>query len=66
LHQVIQSAVNVSTSAKDVVQELVSETSNVEGVKLADYSFDVDHNRSVSTYPYHLQFFDFCFSQEHI
>lgn len=49
MHQVIQSAVNVSTSAKDVIQGLASVISGVEGVELADYSFDVDHNRSVFT-----------------
>jgi len=49
LRQVIQSAVNVSTSSEDVIREMVSNITCAEGIKLADYSFDVDHNRSVLT-----------------
>jgi len=49
MREVIQSAVNVSTSSSAVVQEIVERLAAFEGLKVADYSLDPDHNRSVVT-----------------
>lgn len=49
MHEVLQSAVNVSTSSASVVQEMVERLSSIRGLKVADFSSDPDHNRSVIT-----------------
>uniref|UniRef100_A0A7V4DHE2 glutamate formimidoyltransferase n=1 Tax=Candidatus Caldatribacterium californiense TaxID=1454726 RepID=A0A7V4DHE2_9BACT len=49
MREVIQSAVNVSTSSSAVVQEMVERLVTFEDLKVADYSLDPDHNRSVIT-----------------
>ncbi|HQE25840.1 MAG TPA: glutamate formimidoyltransferase, partial [Candidatus Atribacteria bacterium] len=45
----IQSAINLSTSSPFLVEKIVEEISNLSGLKVADYSSDPDHNRSVVT-----------------
>lgn len=47
--EVIQSAVNVSTSSSSVIEEMVRRLSSIQGLKVADFSSDPDHNRSVIT-----------------
>lgn len=49
MKRVIQSAVNLSTSMSSVIDRIVKEISNIWGLKVADYSSDPDHNRSVVT-----------------
>ncbi len=49
MREIIQSAINVSTSSLPVVEEMVQRISRIEGIKVADYSSDPDHNRSVVT-----------------
>jgi len=49
LKRVIQSAINLSTSESSLVEKIVKEISDIPGLKIADYSSDPDHNRSVVT-----------------
>ncbi|MEN3203828.1 MAG: glutamate formimidoyltransferase [Atribacterota bacterium] len=49
MREVIQSAVNVSTASSKVVEEMVRRLSSIHGLKVADFSSDPDHNRSVIT-----------------
>jgi len=49
LKRVIQSAINLSTSVSSLVEKIVKEISILPGLKVADYSSDLDHNRSVIT-----------------
>lgn len=49
MHEVIQSAVNVSTSSSSVVREMVERVGSIQSLKVADFSSDPDHNRSVLT-----------------
>lgn len=46
---VIQSAINLSTTASDVVDEIVHALRLLSGLRVADYSSDPDHNRTVIT-----------------
>ena len=46
---IIQSAINLSTSDEKIVQEIVHRMSLVPGCVVADYSSDIDHNRTVIT-----------------
>lgn len=49
MREVIQSAVNVSTASLRVVEEMVRRLNLIRGLKVADFSSDPDHNRSVIT-----------------
>lgn len=49
MKRVIQSAINLSTSSPFLVEKIVEEISGLPGLKVADYSSDPDHNRSVVT-----------------
>lgn len=49
MREIIQSAVNVSTSSPPVVQKIVERLSSVQSLRVADFSADPDHNRSVIT-----------------
>ncbi len=49
MKRVIQSAINLSTSESSLVEKIVKEISDIPGLKIADYSSDPDHNRSVVT-----------------
>lgn len=49
MREVIQSAINVSTSSPPVVEEIVWRISQVGSIEVADCSSDPDHNRSVIT-----------------
>ncbi|MGQ9622666.1 MAG: glutamate formimidoyltransferase [Candidatus Caldatribacteriaceae bacterium] len=49
MREIIQSAINVSTSSPPVVEEMVQRVSQVESIEVADCSSDPDHNRSVIT-----------------
>lgn len=49
MKRVIQSAINLSTSECSLVEKIVKEISDIPGLKVADYSSDSDHNRSVVT-----------------
>jgi len=47
--EIIQSAINISTSHPEVVEKIVVSLRSLPGVLLADTSSDVDHNRTVVT-----------------
>lgn len=49
MREVIQSAVNVSTASSRVIREMVERVSSIQGLRVADFSSDPDHNRSVIT-----------------
>ena len=49
--QIVQCVPNVSEGRRpDVVEAIVDQVRQTEGVTLLDYSSDYDHNRSVITY----------------
>lgn len=47
--EVLQSAINVSTASSAVLEEMVARLRSISGLCVADWSSDVDHNRSVIT-----------------
>ncbi|MCS7242374.1 glutamate formimidoyltransferase [Candidatus Caldatribacterium sp.] len=49
MREVIQSAVNVSTSSAEIIREMVERLRSLQYLKVADFSSDPDHNRSVIT-----------------
>jgi glutamate formiminotransferase len=49
MKKVIQSAINVSTASGEIVEEMVENLHPLSALKVADYSSDQDHNRSVIT-----------------
>lgn len=49
MRKIIQSAINVSTALDAVVEEMVQSLSSLPSLLVADYSSDLDHNRSVIT-----------------
>jgi len=51
MRQIVQCVPNISEGRRlDVVEEIVDQVRQTEGVQLLDYSSDYDHNRSVITY----------------
>ncbi|MDK2897764.1 MAG: glutamate formiminotransferase / 5-formyltetrahydrofolate cyclo-ligase [Candidatus Atribacteria bacterium] len=49
MKEVIQSAINLSTSSPQVIEQVIGKISTVPALILADFSSDPDHNRSVIT-----------------
>lgn len=49
MYEVVQSAVNVSTASSKVIREMVERVDSIKGLRVADFSSDPDHNRSVIT-----------------
>jgi len=50
MRQIVQCVPNISEGRRlDVVERIVDEIRQTEGVQLLDYSSDHDHNRSVIT-----------------
>ena len=45
--KIIQSAINISSSEEEIINEIVNKITQIPGAIIADYSSDVDHNRSV-------------------
>ncbi len=51
MEEVIQSVINFSEGRnQQIIEKVVDEIRNTEGVKLLDYSYDNDHHRSVVTF----------------
>lgn len=45
--KIIQSAINISSSDENIINEMTKNIGQIPGCLIADYSYDVDHNRSV-------------------
>jgi len=45
--KIIQSAINISSSDENIINEMTKNIGQIPGCIIADYSYDVDHNRSV-------------------
>ena len=49
--QIVQCVPNISEGRRlDVVEKIIDQVRQTEGVQLLDYSSDHDHNRTVITY----------------
>lgn len=45
--KIIQSAINISSSDENIINEMTKSLGQIPGCLIADYSSDIDHNRSV-------------------